>query len=90
MTHDPAPLLCGTYAGYIRHVKVTGDTPCDECRAAATLYQRLWRANPANRQRESVRKEARRRALSRLAAMHPTDYRLLYREEMGQGPEVTP
>lgn len=82
------PLLCGTYAGYIRHVKVTGDTPCDDCRAAATTYQRVWRSNPANRARESARREARRRALSRLAAMHPTEYRTLYRAELELPPEV--
>lgn len=79
MTHDSAPLLCGTAAGYIRHIRA-GETACDDCRAAHTLYVRLWRARGGmTKQRAST--SARGRALSRLARMHPTDYRALYLEE---------
>lgn len=80
MTHqDSAPLLCGTAAGYIRHIRA-GESACDDCRAAHTLYVRLWRArggmDSSRRQRD-----ARGRALTRLARMYPTDYRALYLEE---------
>lgn len=75
MTHDTAPLLCGTRAGYIRHVKA-GEPACDDCRAAHTLYMRLYRARGGH-----AYDSARQRALSRLARMHPTEYRALVAEE---------
>lgn len=84
MSHDDASLLCGTYAGYVRHVKVTKDVPCDECRAAATLYHRIYRQRPGVRARELDRERDRQRALSRLARMHPTEFRALYDEERGK------
>lgn len=77
--HDSAPLLCGTAAGYIRHVRA-GETACDECRAAHTLYVRLWRARGGIKNTRAST-SARGRALSRLARMYPTDYRALYLEE---------
>lgn len=77
--HDSAPLLCGTAAGYIRHVRA-GEKACDDCRAAHTLYVRLWRARGGIK---STREQAsaRQRALSRLARMHPSEYRALYLDE---------
>lgn len=69
----------GTAAGYIRHIRAR-ETACDECRAAHTLYVRTWRAagGMANTRAASA---ARHRTLTRLARMHPTDYRALYLEE---------
>jgi hypothetical protein len=73
------PLLCGTSAGYLRHIRA-GTPACDECKAAHTLYMRLWRARGGM---VSTRQyaEARARALARLARNHPAEYRQLYREE---------
>jgi hypothetical protein len=69
----------GTAAGYIRHVRA-GESACDDCRAAHTLYVRLWRARGGMKNTRE-QKSARQRALSRLARMHPTHYRALYLEE---------
>lgn len=80
MTHDPAPILCGTRAGYTRHLR-NGETPCEECKGANTLWQRLYRAR-TGRQYET----ARSRALTRLAQKHPDEYRAIYREERGLAP----
>jgi hypothetical protein len=77
--HDPAPLLCGTSAGYIRHVKA-GEIPCEECRAAHTLYMRLWRSRTGNNSQHRYTR-ARERAVRRLIAQHREEYRALYREE---------
>jgi muconolactone delta-isomerase len=79
MSHDSAPLLCGTAAGYIRHIRA-GERACEECRAAHTLYVRLWRAR-GGMAKQRAYDSARQRALSRLARMHPTHYRALYLEE---------
>ena len=79
MSHDSAPLLCGTAAGYIRHIRAK-ETACEECRAAHTLYVRLWRAR-GGMAKTRAQNSARQRALSRLARMHPTEYRALYTEE---------
>jgi hypothetical protein len=79
VTHDDnAPLLCGTNAGYIRHMKSDGK-PCEDCRAAHTLAQRLYRARAGNPGR--IHNLARNRALSRLGRLHPDEFRALYREE---------
>jgi hypothetical protein len=87
--HDPAPLLCGTHAGYIRHVKA-GETACEECRAANTLYMRLWRARTGNNS-QHLYTRARERAVRRLIAAHREEYRAAYREERAaldeEGPE---
>lgn len=77
--HDSSPLLCGTSAGYIRHIRA-GEKACEECRAAHTLYMRLWRARGGMAATSAVN-EARRRAQARLARMHPALYRQLYQEE---------
>jgi hypothetical protein len=79
VTHDPAPLLCGTYAGYLRHTRAK-ETPCEECRAANTLYMRLWRSRTGNRS-QHLYSRARERAVRRLIAEHGEEYRALYREE---------
>lgn len=69
----------GTYAGYQRHIRA-GDTPCDECRTANTLYVRAWRARGGMASTRAA-SNARARALARLARMHPSDYRALYLQE---------
>ena len=78
-SHDSSPLLCGTSAGYIRHVRA-GESACEECRAAHTLYMRLWRAK-GGMARSSAVTSARARAMARLSRMYPTAYRALYQEE---------
>jgi len=80
MTHDPAPLLCGTRAGYLRHIRAR-EPACDECNGANTLYMRLYRARTQRRY-----ETARSRALTRLAQNHPDEYRAYYREERGLEP----
>lgn len=80
MSHDDAaPLLCGTYAGYLRHVRAK-ESPCEECRAANTLYMRLWRARTGNRSGH-LYSRAREAAVRRLIAAHHDEYRELYTEE---------
>lgn len=79
MTDNHSPLLCGTAAGYIRHVRA-GEKACEECRAAHTLYVRLWRARGGMKNTRE-QSSARQRALSRLARMYPNHYRALYAEE---------
>ena len=74
----------GTYAAYQRHRKA-GLPPCEECRAAATEYAReRRRASTQVRKREMDLDAARRRAWVRLARMHPTQFRVLYAEELGE------
>lgn len=89
MSHnDSAPLLCGTYAGYLRHTRA-GEVACDECRAANTLYMRLWRARTGNRS-QHLYSRARERAVRRLIRAHHDEYRDLYAEErahLERGPE---
>lgn len=75
---------CGTYAGYQRHGKA-GEKPCAACRRAATEYARERRKRAGVRAEEQRREYARERAWSRLAAMHPVQYRALYEEELGRG-----
>jgi type VI protein secretion system component VasF len=82
MTDHTTPMLCGTYAGYNRHIKVTRDEPCDDCKAANALYVRLYRQRPGVRQRVAKHQRAADRAKARLARMHPNEYRALYREEL--------
>jgi uncharacterized membrane protein YccC len=78
----------GTYAAYQRH-RNTGSEPCTECRKAATRYMANYRASkPERRVAEIERATARNRALSRLAKLHPAQFRALYREEL-ERQEVT-
>ncbi len=75
---------CGTYAAYQRHRK-HGEEPCADCRAANTEYSVQYRRNsPGEREKNLNRMNARSRALVRLKAMHPGQYRALYTEEMGR------
>jgi len=73
-------LECGTYAAYQRHIK-RGERPDTKCRKAAAEYSRRRRQNPEVRRRQVAQDTARTRALSRLAKMHPAQYRVLYEEE---------
>jgi hypothetical protein len=73
---------CGTYAGYQAHIKGTPKTePCSPCRDAARRYANERRKRVEVRRREMELDNARMRALSRLAAMHPSEYAALYEEE---------
>lgn len=75
---------CGTYAAYQQHGK-RDETPCAECRTAAAEYAAQYRrSSPTARENGRARKYARDRALGRLKAMHPGEYRALYAEEMGR------
>jgi hypothetical protein len=73
---------CGTRAGYAAHRKL-GEVACSPCRAAAAKYQRDRRTDVDARQVDYARKNARERALTRLAQAHPEEYRALYVEETG-------
>ncbi len=75
---------CGTYAAYQRHIK-RGEESCADCRAANSEYVKQHRAlSPGAREKNLHRMGARGRALTRLRAMHPGEYRALYTEEMGR------
>jgi hypothetical protein len=64
---------CGTYGGYQRHLK-TKTTPCEACRKASREYIRRYRF-------QLGQGTPKYRALLRLAARHPDEYRDLLREE---------
>lgn len=86
MTHqDSAPLLCGTEAGYQRHVRA-GEIACDDCKGGHALYMRLWRARGGMARSRAFR-DARGRALSALARRHPNEYRELYLRERARDQE---
>ncbi|MCR8695557.1 hypothetical protein NWP13_23795 [Rhodococcus pyridinivorans] len=36
---------CGTVAGYMRHIRLYGEQPCDTCKTARADYDRERRAN---------------------------------------------
>ncbi len=75
---------CGTSAAYQRHL-YHGEAPCGECRAANTGRQGKYIAvSPGAREASRKVMSARSRALVRLKAMHPGQYRALYTEEMGR------
>ena len=74
----------GTYARYQKHGR-EGSKPCAECRQAARRYAAEYRAKRPEKYREEKRRAyARERALSRLANMHPNEYRWIYAEELGK------
>ena len=71
----------GTYKGYQAHRR-RGATPCDECRAANAAYIKERRAeNPALMEWQVMNAEARRKALARLAEMHPAQFAALLDQE---------
>jgi hypothetical protein len=80
-TLDPEPVKrpkrelapCGEWGGYQRHLR-DKTTPCAECRKAAREYKRRWRFL-------SGQGTPKYRALLRLAAKHPDEYRALVAEE---------
>lgn len=67
----------GTRAGWIQHRK-EGKTPCRPCRDANAEYMRAYRERTDNWREVH---NARSRALTRLAAAHPDEYRALYEDE---------
>lgn len=71
----------GTYLGYQAHKRHQTE-PCDQCRAANAANMRERRKqNPALIAWQTRTQEARRRALVRLAALHPSQFEALYAEE---------
>lgn len=70
----------GTYSGYQLHNR-KGERPCDPCREARNAYCRERRKDPAVVERETADRNARYRALSRLAVEFPARYRQLLAEE---------
>ena len=70
----------GTYAGSQAHRK-EGVRPCKPCRDAYNEYMRGHRKVNAN---QSASRNARSRALSRLAQAHHADYAALYAQEMAK------
>ena len=64
---------CGTWGGYQRHIK-NKTPPCAECRKACREYVRRYRFL-------SGQGKPKYRALLRLAAKHPDEYRALVAEE---------
>lgn len=75
---------CGTRAAYMRHIE-NGEDPDVACRRANTEHQGRYIAeSPQARGKHAVRVAARQRALARLSAMHPVQYRALYNEEKGR------
>lgn len=79
MTAPLAP--CGTYAGYTRHYK-RGEPIDQACRIARNEYVAEHRAkDPGWGQRAKRTAKIRNRALARLAAAHPKEYRRLLSAE---------
>lgn len=72
----------GTYAGYQAHLS-QGFAACGACLKAANSYMREYRAKggePVERQQR--RRQARQRALTRLAAIYPDVLEALIDEEL--------
>jgi len=77
----------GTYGGY-QQCKKRPEGPCDPCRVACREYMGQWRErNPDKAARHGDRADARSRAATRLARMHPAVFRALVAEEMAKGRE---
>jgi hypothetical protein len=71
----------GTYRGY-QQEKRRGVPHCDDCRVAAAAFHRQnRRAHPGPYKRTLKVVDARRRALLRLAELHPNDMTRLYDDE---------
>ena len=71
----------GTNAGYLAHRRAREEA-CAPCREAARVYQVAYRAeHPERREREAAQNAARGRALRRLAARHPEEFRKLFEKE---------
>jgi hypothetical protein len=82
MTADIAEPAHGSYAGYQWHRRNNED-PCLECRLANRSHQARWRAeNPDKHTRQQRVQAARRRALNKLAKLHPHDMLDLYQDEL--------
>jgi hypothetical protein len=72
----------GTYAAYQTHLRFKTE-PCHACRKARNRYMAEYRARrPETLAIDVATAAARLRALKRLAKLHPTQYRALYRQEL--------
>lgn len=73
---------CGTPAGYQAHRK-RKEPACDACRRANAEYTAAVRAsNPGLYAQNVANNSARSRAMTRLARLHPDEFKALYREEL--------
>jgi hypothetical protein len=73
---------CGEAAGYLQHSRI-GEKPCDACREARRLYMAAYRARKApGAVHAAMANRAASRAVWRLRHMHPTEYDLLFADEM--------
>lgn len=74
----------GTVAGALAHRRI-GEKPCEPCREAHATYMRAYRTRPAAQKSTRLGNRARSRALWRLAALHPDEYRRIYADELRHG-----
>lgn len=73
---------CGTYLGYGDHL-CDGTEPCEPCREANREWMRAYRTErPSAYLKTKNRQNARTRAMTRLAQLHPGDMERLLQEEM--------
>lgn len=87
-TDTTASALCGTCSGYQTH-KRNGTEPCGPCREANRAYMRRYRrAQPAVVELDKLRATVRARALAKLAAAHPEEFRRLYDAELESEPKI--
>jgi uncharacterized protein len=70
----------GTYAGWNWHQRA-GVPVCLDCKEAQRQYRAKWRADPENRAKDRAIIRAYHRALQRLAAEHPDQFKALVAEE---------
>jgi hypothetical protein len=82
MTDTLVEIKHGTYAGWNAH-KRRGIPMCQPCRDAAAAYKKRW-LDAAKGRREKDREftKAQSRALWRLAAIHPREFRALVADEL--------
>ena len=78
----------GTYGGYQQELR-RGMDPCNDCREALSVYQTQRRRQPQFHNARRMR-NAKVRALWRLAELHPIDMKRLYEAELAKPSPVQP
>lgn len=68
---------CGTYRGACKH-RYRREPQCQPCQGALNEYQRRWRSDNVNAQREAWRNAAATAARAELQRRHPDEFRDLY------------
>lgn len=80
---------CGTRSGYVAHV-ARKEPSCEDCRRAHREYMRTrYRESADVRAASSRQSSIRAKALGRLAALHPEEFRRLLAEEHAARKEAT-